>query len=516
MNMKYIYNMILKASVIITLAFCLVSCLEKLPGNAIPEDEGMKTLSDAEQTLTGIYSAYMSSGLYSGYLTLLPDIQADLVHAVQGNSNTYGQQWQWDIRPTGAEYESVYGGLYMVIGRCNFYLDQVEDLRNTLTDADSMMYLDYYTGEVYCARALAYSELLKCFCKAYAQEIAQEPELGVALDSTYFGNKPFKRSTLKESYDFVLRDLKKAEELLEDAPYGYSAPYFTYGSANALHARTALYMQDWDTAIEYSTRMIEDDSYALSTSASYTSGVSPITGQQKVYNYIDYMWTNDLSTEVIWMVDYTLTSVGGALGQVFLNFNNNYTYYYPDYVPSEWVLGLYAGNDARYNAYFTNLPTGYAHGLTWPLLTKYFGDETFISNIIYHVSRPKPMRLAEQYLIRAEAYCQKQQYAKGAADIAALRKARYVGGASASLNADNWLQTISDERVKELYMEGFRLHDLKRWNKGFERKPQTASQPEGSSLRIQAGDHRFVWPVPQNEIEAPGSGITQNEGYGSR
>ena len=107
-----------------------------------------------------------------------------------------------------------------------------------------MMYLDYYTGEVYCARALAYSELLKCFCKAYAPEIAQEPELGVALDSTYFGNKPFKRSTLKESYDFVLRDLKKAEELLEDAPYGYSAPYFTYGSANALHARTALYMQD--------------------------------------------------------------------------------------------------------------------------------------------------------------------------------------------------------------------------------------------------------------------------------
>ena len=106
------------------------------------------------------------------------------------------------------------------------------------------------------------------------------------------------------------------------------------------------------------------------------------------------------------------------------------------------------------------------------------------------------MRLAEQYLIRAEAYCQKQQYAKGAADIAALRKARYVGGASASLNADNWLQTISDERVKELYMEGFRLHDLKRWNKGFERKPQTASQPEGSSLRIQAGDHRFVHISP--------------------
>ena len=225
------------------------------------------------------------------------------------------------------------------------------------------------------------------------------------------------------------------------------------------------------------------------------------------------MWTNDLATEIIWMVDYTLTSYGGALGQVFLNFNNNYVYYYPDYVPSEWVLGLYASNDARYNAYFTNLSTGYAHNLTWPLLTKYFGCDEFLANMIYHVSRPKPMRLAEQYLIRAEAYCRKGQYSQGAADIAALRSARYTGNASASMNANNWLETISEERVKELYMEGFRLHDLKRWNMGFERSAQTATQTEGNRLKIAAGDYRFVWPMPQNEIEAPGSEISQNRGY---
>jgi hypothetical protein len=210
------------------------------------------------------------------------------------------------------------------------------------------------------------------------------------------------------------------------------------------------------------------------------------------------------------MVDYTITSYGGALGQTFLNFNNDYVYYYPDYVPSEWVLGLYASNDARYGAYFTTLPTGYAHGLTWPLLTKYYGNEEFLANIIFHVSKPKPLRLAEQYLIRAEAYCRLGQNAKGAADIAALRSARYSGNASATLGSD-WLQVISDERVKELYMEGFRLHDLKRWNMGFERKPQTASQPEGSSKKIEAGNPLFVWPIPQNEIEAPGSQIQPNE-----
>ena len=223
------------------------------------------------------------------------------------------------------------------------------------------------------------------------------------------------------------------------------------------------------------------------------------------------MWSNDLATEIIWQVDYTITSYGGALGQVFLNFNNDYVYLYPDYVPSEWVLGLYASNDARYNAYFTTLQTGYAHALTWPLLTKYFGNEEFIANLIYHVSKPKPFRLAEQYLIRAEAYCQKQNYSLAASDLAELRKARCTVAGNISLNASNWLDAISEERVRELYMEGFRLHDLKRWHKGFERKPQTATQLEGSSLKVSADDPLFVWPIPQNEIEAPGSEIEGNE-----
>lgn len=512
--MKNTYNILLKAVAAVAVAVSMTSCLEKLPGNAIHESEGMKTFNDAEQTLTGIYSAWMSGALYSGYLTLLPDIQADMVYAVQGNSNTYGTLWQWDIRPTNQEIEGVYGALYTVIGRCNFYLDQVEDLRAGLTDDESITYLDFYTGEVYCARALAYSELIRNFCPAYTVETAELPESGVAIDSTYFGSKPLKRSTLKDSYAFVIRDLEKAEILLKDAEYGYSSPYFTYASANAIHARTALYMQDWDKAIEYSTRLIEDNAYSLSTAATYTTGVSPITNQQKAYSYIDYMWTNDLSTEVIWMVDYTITSYGGALGQNFLNFNNDYVYYYPDYVPAQWVLDLYTQGDARYSAYFTTLQTGYAHGLTFPLVTKYFGNEQFIANLIYHVSKPKPLRLAEQYLIRAEAYCAKGQYGNANSDLAALSQAR--NGKAAGVNESNWKKVISDERVKELYMEGFRLHDLKRWNMGFERVHQSQTQPEGSSKKVEAGDYRFVWPIPQNDIEAPGSEIRQNKGYATK
>jgi hypothetical protein len=290
--------------------------------------------------------------------------------------------------------------------------------------------------------------------------------------------------------------------MLDEKNDYYGADYFTQAAAHALHARVALYMQDWDAAIEHSSKLINrTDAFRLASSDIYS-------GSQ---TYVDYMWSNDLSFEIIWKVGFTVTSYGGSLGQVFLNFNNDYTYYYPDYVPAQWALNLYASNDTRYGAYFGSAKTGYPHQLTWPLLTKYFGNEQFISNMIYHVNMPKPLRLAEQYLIRAEAYCRKGQYSAASADLSALNTARYRGNVSVSLNASNWLQTISDERVKELFMEGFRLQDLKRWNMGFERTPQTSSQKEGSSLKIEAGNPLFVWPIPKNELEAPGAEILPNE-----
>lgn len=121
--------------------------------------------------------------------------------------------------------------------------------------------------------------------------------------------------------------------------------------------------------------------------------------------------------------------------------------------------------------------------------------------------------MSEQYLIRAEAYCRKKQFDKAMTDVQTLRKARISSEGSSSLNLteDNWLENISNERVRELYMEGFRLNDLKRWGKGFTRTPQTQSVSDGSSLKIDANNPLFVWPIPQHELDLPGSAIEPNE-----
>jgi len=486
------------------------SCLDKYPAQSIPEDEGMQTFNDAEQHIVGIYASLKGSALFSGYLTLLPDIQSDLVHAVEGNSNTYGNHWQWTVRSTNAEIEAVYGSLYSVIGNCNFYLDGIDRVKARETDDAKLDDLDLYTGEVYAIRALCYSELLKCFCKAYDPATARD-ELGVVLRTKYFEKEPVVRASLHDSYKFVVEDLERAERLLSDKDEDNeaNAVFFTLAAAQALHARVALYMQDWDAAIDYSSKVIDDYGFALA------SGHKRLLSDGTTE--LDYMWFYDASPEVIFRIGFTSTSYGGALGTVFLNFQRDYTYFYPDYVPSQWVLDAYDDIDLRQYIYFADasngIVIGYGNGMQWPVLVKYYGNRTLVQSYIFHVSMPKLFRLAEQYLIRAEAYCNREtpDFAAAGKDLSTLRASRYESGGTMNVTADNWKEQISAERVRELYMEGFRLHDLKRWNMGFERKAQNFAQKEGSTLKIEAGDPRFVWPIPLHEIEAPGSQILPNE-----
>ena len=493
-----------------TMLLVPVSCLDKFPENAVPENSAITTVDEADQAVVGIYSSFLSGALYSGYLTLLPDIQCDMVYAVNGYTNTFGDVWRWEILATNPQIEAVYGSLYSLIGNCNFLLDNAAKLKPTLTSDTELDRLELYCGEAYFARALAYSELIKLYCVDYKSDEVAQNELGVVLKTKYYENQPIKRASLYDSYQQVLSDLDKAAEYLKlDDDYDpavdgylYNSVYFNEYTVYALRARVALYMRDYKEAIKYSSKIIDSNMFFLSSANSQNSAGM---------NYYDYMWQYDQSSEVIWKVGFTSTNYGGALGTVF--FNYDYSSFKPDYVPAKWVLDLYGSNDLRYNTFFYEAQTGYSHGLTWPLLYKYWGNQTLYSEAnLLNVSMPKVFRLSEQFLIRAEAYCQLEtpDYAKAGKDISTLMAARYTNG-SAALTASNAMEIIEQERIKELYMEGFRLQDLKRWGKGFERTPQDQSLSNGNSLKVAAGNPLFVWPIPQHEIESPGADIEPNE-----
>lgn len=488
----------------------MISCLDKYPEDAIPAGNAITTVDDADQSMIGIYAAFKSSALYSGLLTLLPDLQTDFVYQVEGSGNVYGNIWRWDILSTNSEIESVYGTLYAIISRCNFLLDNVAEMQKTMTNDDDLDKLESICGEAYFARALCYSELIKLFCRSYESDEDAKNELGVILSSHYNSTEPQVRASLYDSYQFVLKDLDRVADFLDvdedeiSQSDLYNTPYFNEYTAYALRARVALYMKKYDEAVKYASKVIDSGFYVLSSAKTQYGS----TGQ----SYYQYMWTMDDSTETIWKIGFTNTSYGGALGTIF--FNYDYVSIKPDYVPAEWVINLYSESDLRASTFFKSYTTGYSHGLTWPLLQKYWGNTQLAQYNILHVSMPKVFRLSEQYLIRAEAYTQLEQpdYSKAGKDITALREARYSSyGGSTTLNKDNAMEVIEEERVKELYMEGFRMQDLKRWHKGFERKPQSCTLSNGNSLRIEKDNPYFVWPIPQHDMEAPGSQIQPNE-----
>lgn len=119
------------------------------------------------------------------------------------------------------------------------------------------------------------------------------------------------------------------------------------------------------------------------------------------------------------------------------------------------------------------------------------------------------MRLAETYLLRAEAYHLWGKNNEAAADINTIRtraKATPVTGAEVNLDL------ILDERARELYMEEYRINTLMRMGKLVEylMKYNPKVIQEGYKL----DEHLNKLPIPRSEIEAnKEGGLIQNPGY---
>lgn len=119
------------------------------------------------------------------------------------------------------------------------------------------------------------------------------------------------------------------------------------------------------------------------------------------------------------------------------------------------------------------------------------------------------MRLAETYLLRAEAYLLMNKNAEAAADINAIRKRANATSVTAS---DMSLDLILDERARELYMEEYRINTLMRMNKLTEYLMKYNPKVKQSGVKL--GDHLNKLPIPNAEIEAnKEGGLIQNPGY---
>lgn len=470
--------------------------LDEFPDTGIAQEEAVQDMADMEKALISIYSSMKTSGLSSGHTTIVPDIQCDFMQAPIGFTNNMGTVYKWDFNAQNEEITSVWGGWWTVISRSNFLITS-QKTANPRTAADTVR-LQHILGEAHVARALAYCEMLKNFCDPYGKQLGgatidPRQQMGLPIWEIFgTGNPP--RASLYDSYQFILADLAAAKTRITKR--GTDDVYFTQGALHALETRVHLYMGEWQKAITAATFVIDSCHYKLANAFNATASAA---------SDYEQMWVNDRGSEIIWKVAFSKDDLGGALGAPFYSSNNGN--YLPDYVPSAWVLNLYDLKDARYDIFFKEQQTSYAHKLTWPLLKKYPGNPAlWKSSTSNYVNMPKVFRLSEIYLIRAEAYLENSQEDKAKKDLETLQAER----TTKAYNLTDLRQAIRDERVRELYLEGHRLYDLKRWGLGFTRKAQQFTLPPANTLSVANNNVYFTWPIPAHELDVPGSQIVGN------
>lgn len=489
--------------------FSVASCnLDKYPETAINTDEAMESAADCYNFLTGLRASTKS--MYSGFYCYGTDFMTDCYHAIKNYGNWDGNYLTYNIQASDSNVEAVWNNFYAYIGNANFLIAGARSLIDggTLSSADETLVRGYY-GEACFLRALMYFKLTEYFCVAYDKATAGSvfgvPVVTVYAPTAESGKYPH-RGTLQATYDQITADLAEAEANVTAAGVANSG-YVTRDVVKAFKARFSLSAQDYATALACAKDLIDGDTYILAQSADdFADG-----------------WEDDDLEETIWQPIIVDASDGGSANSYFIhNTSGTDGDDDPQYLPEDWVLDLYdQTNDMRYDAYFDERhidKRGNNGELT--LLIKFPGNPTLNSSAASrYVNRPKIFRLGEMYLVAAEAAYASGDETTASSYLNALKNARINHWTTVSYSGDTLRDEIRAERVRELFGEGFRLSDIKRWHIGFSRsqgqdRDLLQTGENYTELTMPADSPKFVWPIPTREITAnPQMKGEQNPGY---
>ena len=502
-----------KIYLLLALAVGLVSScdMDTEPYGTIPEGEALMTPEDFTNMRNGLYSGLRSSVGGNTFYTPI-EVQSDEFHALVGNTNTYGDMYRWDFTPQNSYVSTVYGNYQAVIARANFIIEGYNkcDFSDASTfDEEGIAIARAAKGDSFFARAYSIFMLSQYFCADYEQSTADEPNSGVSYRLDYApSSDPATypaRKTLNETYAQIEEDLDSAA-LYITTPGAISSDRITVDAITALRARVALAKDEYPQAASYAASLVDGGNYILASSS----------------DEIVDMWTNDAGMETILQL-----TIGDANQLV----SASGTYYQPidhpyvDFVPTQTVIDLYSANDYRRTAFFNQLDivtttgiSGTVYGFNkFPLETRLY--QSTPSTDTRSVIEPKVFRIAEMYLIAAEAYAQDNNTTRAAYYLNELERNRIrVYQDQTFASKDAIMQEIRNERLREMIGEGTRMFDIKRWHVSMERgeaQNESLCLTPGStttSLTRPADSDRMTWPIPKNETDLTDR-IVQNPGY---
>ena len=407
-----------------------------------------------------------------GSVTFLSGLSSDELENYN-TSNEFAAFSNNNLIPINSNIQSLWSSAYQSI----FYANSIlEGLSGSTTVTDSLSV--HLQGEAKFIRAFTHFYLVNMF-----------GDVPLVLTTDYRINANIPRTPKSDVYKQIIDDLKDAKNQLA-ADYSFSNNERTRVNkfaASALLARVYLYLGNWaDAETEASTVINETSLYMLSSPG-------------------DVFLKN--SGEAIWQLIRDAGNANDALtfripptAVVPQNsaLNNDWVASFDpvDERKASWVAEHISGSDS----YF--YPTKYKN-----------------TNLVPITEYTMVMRLAEQYLIRAEARAMQEKIVgsnSAEADLNILRARANITATDATTKSE-MIMAIEKERRFELFTEwGHRWFDLKRWPSINTPGDITLNRADDilQPLKPEWKKEWKLYPIPQNQIlNDPAMRNAQNPGY---
>jgi hypothetical protein len=422
------------------------------PISEIPIEEVYQDADAAELAVNGLYTELTTNSLKSILwyeLIYYTPIMADELRYNSTNfdhflANTY------DSRSSYIEY--YWSMPYLIIYHCNDVIERLEV--STVLPGDER---DAYIGEAKFLRAYFHFLLTNFF-----------GDVPLIRSTDALNNAILPRTPIAEVRKAIVDDLTFAVGALEGSTG--SNTRVTQSAAQALLSTVYLYQKDWSRAIDMATTVINTSGATLET----LDKVFLRTGKEAIFKLGTDGWSR---------TNYTYQ------GQI--NNNNNSRL-------REELLNAFEEEDQRKAKWITKSGNYY-------LCTKYKQKAVAVADVAEDIVL---FRLAEQYLIRAEAYANRAQgddLKNAIADLNVIRARAELPDLSDNLSKDELLLAVEQERRVELFMEnGHRWFDLVRTGR--------ADAVLGVTEGKQWDSYKSLLPIPVLELYL-NQFLIQNPGY---
>ena len=433
------------------------------PVNTITTSEVFSTSAEARSAIAGIYSdmswANGNLNYANGAITIFCGMSADEL-------NNFGGPTSFETNTLLADdgsVNSIWSGIYYDIYLANAAISGLQNSKNIPSDTRSTL--------------IAEAKFIRAFCYFHLINLFGDVPLTTSPDWTAVSLMA--RTPVSKVYDQIESDLKDAQNSL---PADYSVSngeriMANKWAATALLARVYLYNSDWNDALTQATEVINQNNiYSLSSDLNAT-----------------FLKNNN---EAIWQLQLADNTPWATLEGNFFNPNDSLSS--PNFSLTPQLLSAFEIGDQRRAAWVDSTDFSgqfYYYPYKYKVKIGTSGDLPEYYTLL---------RLAEQYLIRAEAEAQLNKLAEAMSDIDTIRSRAGLLPLPQNLNQTQVIAAVAQERRIEFFAEwGHRWLDLKRT--GQADAVLTPIKPDWKTTAK-------LFPIPAVEIKTDPN-LKQNEGY---